>query len=833
MQILKKGLSLVLAGILVLGLCVMPVSAETHHYLYEDFEADDFINTDLSITAPTHSGGSSVTMLNHGIDPATDSLVGLETETVNGVTNTYLRYKTQGKGTWQTAFAMYSEDVKNSPTPIYDYTVSYDMTMDEWSHVDAEGNVIDHSSRYMHMHFGGWFSPTAKIYDSIMQVCTEDGANTWVTGGDRALVRMWDTATGKGEKHNYRWVFHKGNEGEGRVDLYIDGICVIDNGFHVAEAVPLPSDGRYFGIRGDDNSGGALRVSVKLDNIRLEYDKAAVSEVEPFGDGQLKALNGRLNTKQESVDNGVKFTHVYNYDAVNNESSAKTMKAILAAYDGNNMLVECAVSDLSIPANSKQQGSVMMTHTVGFDNIASYDVRAYIWTGDYKPRDVVIGYQWSEVDWALANFDAQLFDGDKMLNWLASLYDPATGSFFYSESSRDNPDQFGPHLESLYGAGLPKALMRPDALRAMGTWVQNLQDPATGFFIEPEFDLADASTGKKGRDNQYAQGILSELRALGYSQFTPLYPTVEERAQGTQTQEAQLMASTDANGNGVEDFLESWTGVENWLNSMDWTEGSVWGSAHATESYSSILISLGYKQKIAEFFSKMIHPDTGFMCGKKQFNWSTFKYEWVADPVKSYMSISGALKASWAFGEDSIPYPYINKLFDNALPMAEANMPPDMSEIINLPVLMQGAMRSYAASGNILPEGIQAKLDEITPKLIQAITVQMKPFLKDSGAFGYIVGAGQSHTQGAHVATGEDEADVNGNGLATRCRTILYEFAGRPCPALWTQQEYADKINKMWDEYHGIHGRLTADKVTDWNKTDGYVPMTKWAFKED
>ncbi|MBO5845785.1 MAG: hypothetical protein J6Q77_03980, partial [Clostridia bacterium] len=44
---------------------------------------------------------------------------------------------------------------------------------------------------------------------------------------------------------------------------------------------------------------------------------------------------------------------------------------------------------------------------------------------------------------------------------------------------------------------------------------------------------------------------------------------------------------------------------------------------------------------------------------------------------------------------------------------------------INLPVLMQGAMRSYPASGTILPEGIEAKLDEITPALIQRITVQM------------------------------------------------------------------------------------------------------------
>ncbi len=41
--------------------------------------------------------------------------------------------------------------------------------------------------------------------------------------------------------------------------------------------------------------------------------------------------------------------------------------------------------------------------------------------------------------------------GREILSWLASLYDPKTGGFYYSVSARDS-DRFFPDLESTYQA---------------------------------------------------------------------------------------------------------------------------------------------------------------------------------------------------------------------------------------------------------------------------------------------------------------------------------------------------------------------------------------------
>ena len=92
-----------------------------------------------------------------------------------------------------------------------------------------------------------------------------------------------------------------------------------------------------------------------------------------------------------------------------------------------------------------------------------------------------------------------LFKTDQ-LYWLADLYDPELGAFYYSNTGRDNLG-FLPDLEStgqafmmldrsglfdviggLSNGGMPEVVVEP-----MTNWLRSLQDPLTGFFFHPQW----------------------------------------------------------------------------------------------------------------------------------------------------------------------------------------------------------------------------------------------------------------------------------------------------------------------------------------------------------
>ncbi len=110
---------------------------------------------------------------------------------------------------------------------------------------------------------------------------------------------------------------------------------------------------------------------------------------------------------------------------------------------------------------------------------------------------------------------------ERVVSWMADLYDTETGAFYYSNSGR-NTEGFGPDIEStqqmfslLSGSGMLNSIggvshLPDDMLDTLGKWVKSLQDP-NGFFYHPQWtkEYVDSKLSRRARDLNQALVILN------------------------------------------------------------------------------------------------------------------------------------------------------------------------------------------------------------------------------------------------------------------------------------------------------------------------------------
>ena len=111
---------------------------------------------------------------------------------------------------------------------------------------------------------------------------------------------------------------------------------------------------------------------------------------------------------------------------------------------------------------------------------------------------------------------------DRLISWLADLYDPDTGAFYFSNSGR-NTEGYLPDIEATFHAlsmiensGMVNHLggkyqyLPGWFLEKMANWVKSLQDP-NGYFYHPQWgkELTDTKVTRRGRDLSYGGAILA------------------------------------------------------------------------------------------------------------------------------------------------------------------------------------------------------------------------------------------------------------------------------------------------------------------------------------
>lgn len=208
------------------------------------------------------------------------------------------------------------------------------------------------------------------------------------------------------------------------------------------------------------------------------------------------------------------------------------------------------------------------------------------------------------------------FIGKDVVQWAINLYDPETGGFYTSSSSRDY-EPFTPYAESTYfvtdilrAGGIMDAASTPQWWKdKVGKWVQSHQSEADGYFYEAFFGPYTSGV-RRNRDLQYSVGLLNRV---GYK---PLYKTPQERLKEAEELKAAENAQPQATPApqktpSVPAHLQSEANFIAYLDSQDWSSKGIWNTGNKLSSESSVIKSAGLWEVANKYIVEKQNPETG------------------------------------------------------------------------------------------------------------------------------------------------------------------------------------------------------------------------------
>lgn len=375
---------------------------------------------------------------------------------------------------------------------------------------------------------------------------------------------------------------------------------------------------------------------------------------------------------------------------------------------------------------------------------------------------------------ALRNLYSAYYNEDLYI-WIANLYDPETGAFYYSNSAR-NTESFLPDLESTSQA-LGYIMIRSglladydndytnafseEMLENLKNFVLDMQSSEDGFFYHPQWET-DITLSRRGRDLKWASQI---LKALGVA---PYYDTPDgmqgsigapgssaSKVNLTQSLKRSVVSAVSAviPVSATPTHMKSEEAFKAYLDELDF--------AHKSYSVGNELNAQGAQIKAAglsEFFISYVNniqnPENG-----------TWEEE------VSYAAVNGLFKIGETVETLGGTISYIDKAFDSAIKMA---LTPELTESDNhvcsiynmwevMVFLIDFAEEIY---GEVAAAEMRRVVLQNSVELINITNKKMAAFCRENGGFSFTPGGSAPESQGSPVAVeGSLEADVNASAI--------------------------------------------------------------------
>ena len=417
------------------------------------------------------------------------------------------------------------------------------------------------------------------------------------------------------------------------------------------------------------------------------------------------------------------------------------------------------------------------------------------------------------------------FDPDKIIDWLAGIYDPETGAFYYSNSARDY-EPFRPDVEStrqatelLVSSGAMKSrnCLPSDIKEKIVAFVNNMQSPVDGYFYHSQWPQGknDLNVDRYGRDIWSALGLIKDLHidadgdGIEEQQY-PLYCAPDgtkcARHRGTDecckfplipidiapdtaaVAEKKSEPLTPAK-NGSHPDYSSPEAFKAWLEVYNGNIKESSGRAHQLSAISGEIKNHGYFDIVldqldraqAEVYEEQIaagEEPTGLW--QKPIN---------------YNAVWGMLKFASFYNDREcgrridIKYiPHIIKTFVKVIAL-----PPDgnyyangmFNQWLGIECLMANAKRYYGEEGQNL---IYRVVRENLASLIDNSLEKIKYFRQEDGSFSYKPdGHSLEYIYGSHISHGAVEGDMNAVALICRMYESIYRSTGYPIVNLFTE----------------------------------------------
>ena len=385
-----------------------------------------------------------------------------------------------------------------------------------------------------------------------------------------------------------------------------------------------------------------------------------------------------------------------------------------------------------------------------------------------------------------------LYDPE-MVGWLAELYDPSIGGFYYSKSGL-RTEGYLPDAEStaqalrilsdtkmfyqFYGKDYSKAL--PEKMgEQIVNFVYNLQD-ANGYFYHPQWskELVNQKTSRRARDLGHCVGILQKFGVE--PKYTPANQTATEDAAyllpltsplGSSTVNAvsKVIAVEEASGEAYSPFLESLDTFKIWLSQQKIATNSYGIGNNLTAIYSEIKnrdVALGTFDPLDAENSLI-----GYLVNWLNVNQNPENGLWHAE--SNYYGVNGLMKISGVYSKSGVPMPNSDKAVQAAIDaMTTAEESTGITCIYNTWYAVNrvlNIMTNYGTEEDKAQiDALRAKVYEAAPEALRATREKLAVYVKEQGSFSYNPETTIANSQGCPVAiAGSVEGDVNATCMGT------------------------------------------------------------------
>ena len=434
--------------------------------------------------------------------------------------------------------------------------------------------------------------------------------------------------------------------------------------------------------------------------------------------------------------------------ATNNTAEPQTVYCFAAAYE-ENRLGGLQFSSLSLEPFVKQQKILNRNITLGKNTT---ELKIMAWDNNSSPYIAArkLSRESAELSAALKKADRVL--SQDVVDWLAGLYDPDAGGFYYCESGRDNQG-FSADIESTYQAFCMLSELGffaddkyiPEEIKTkVGEYIQQRQAEDDGYFYDPQFGK-NVTVSKRERNLGHGKSLLS------MTGFKALYPYPDERTK------AKSFAKT-ADSDSLPEMYQSAEAYRKWISDQPWSTNP-YASGNNVAASSSMAKSLGYGDIIIEELNKRQNAETGLWGGSD----------------RTYLQLNASMKCAAAYRTVNYPYPNMDNMIDSVVYIVENDMPGEMASTWNPLALLKYAKTTH---GGVFTPGERARLEAAAPRIISKIADDVMTYKQKDGGFSYYRDHSSAESQGALVGLGLAEGDINASYMALLIRSDCYGLVG-------------------------------------------------------
>ncbi len=383
---------------------------------------------------------------------------------------------------------------------------------------------------------------------------------------------------------------------------------------------------------------------------------------------------------------------------------------------------------------------------------------------------------------ALKNLNA-FYDGRKMAYWMANLYDPEVGGFYYSNSARDT-EGYLPDLESttqilswLTANGAftktVKEMFPEDIAAKIVKFARDMQSETDGCFYHPQWLGQKVGIARAGRDIGWGNSIIAKFGEK------PNYD-VPGGAKGILGAPKGEKSKSDGESkrNSVADFSspEAYT---KWLESFNATIKENSGNAHNMNAMYSEIRGRGFVKETLDFLDRIqdeVYSEQTAAGEEPTGLWQK--------PV-DYRAVWGLLKYMPFYNDPECgrEIRYAPEIVATCVKVIK--LPPEgkyfMNDMMNqwrgIDSMLQNVKKYHPDK---LPE-LYAITRAHAKELIDNSLAKIQPFKREDWSFSYCQnGHSLSEIYGTPISLGAVEGDVNASGLCSSMYRGVFTCLGYP-----------------------------------------------------